>query len=1550
MYNRLRAIIATGNLYRPLAVLWLCALLAAFACPAYGDATFIPAGATWKYLDNGSNQGTGWRASTFNDNSWKQGPAELGYGDGGEATVVSYAGTASNKSITTYFRHRFSVADPASFESMILRLVRDDGAVVYLNGVEILRSNMPTGTIGYNTLASSAVDSANESAFFQSSLPITQLQAGENVLAVEIHQVNGSSSDISFNLELIGVTKIPSVTVVPAGSTWKYLDNGSNQGTAWSAPSFNDSGWASGPAELGYGDGGEATLLSYGPSTTSRYITTYLRRSFSVDDPAEYAALKLRLMRDDGAVVYLNGIEIHRSNMPSGTVTSSTLASTAVGGADESTFFQVTLPNTLLAGVNVLAVELHQSAASSSDLSFDLEMLGLLEAPSVNVVRGPYLQKGTPTSMVIRWRTDVPTSSKVWFGTNPAELGGVAESAAQTTEHEVQISDLQSDTQYFYAIGSQTGQIASGSEYTFFTAPPVGTRQPFRFWVLGDSGTANADAAAVRDAYTGFGGDQYTNLWLMLGDNAYPNGTDTEFQAAVFNMYPTMLRQSPLWSTLGNHEYYTSQGAPYFDLHTFPTQGEAGGVPSGTEKYYSFDYGNVHFICLDSMSSDRSPDGAMATWLRTDLESTTQDWIIAFFHHPPYSFGSHNSDNVNGNDLELLEMRKNILPILEAGGVDLVMGGHSHSYERSFPIDGHYGLSSTFSESMKKATGSGKEINGVGAYTKPTGLAANQGAVYAVAGSSGKATNWWGGSRERINPNPYPAMFVSLLELGSLVLDVDGNRLDVKFLDSTGTVEDEFTIRKDTFNSPPTVAITSPAGGSTVNSPVTVTAVTTPGPESEGGSVEQVDFYFGEQLIGSTSTPVAGSPGTFEVVWNNAPAGTHSITATAFDDLGASANSAAVSVTINGAPSVAITSPAPNATFNAPATIQIAADATDVEGPVSQVAFYSGTTLIGTDTTSPFSITWQDVAVGTYHLTAVATDAGGISTTSNGIIVNVTEPNMAPVVTLASPTSGATFNAPATIQLAATASDEDGSVQKVEFYSGGNLLSTDTAAPYEFTWTDVAAGSYAIAAVVTDNRGTSTASATAFVTVNAAPAVAITSPAPNATFTAPATVQINADATDLEGPVAQVAFYAGVTLIGTDTTAPFAVAWENVAAGAYQLTAVATDAAGVSTTSAPIAVSVIEPNMAPVVTLTSPTSGATFNAPATIQLAATALDEDGSVQKVEFYSGGNLLSTDTAAPYEFTWTDVAAGSYAIAAVVTDNRGTNTASATAFVTVNAAPAVAITSPAPNATFTAPATVQIDADATDPEGPVAQVAFYAGVTLIGTDTTAPFAVAWENVAAGAYQLTAVATDAAGVSTTSAPIGINVMQPNTAPLVNLTSPTSGQRFTAPATIQVNATASDEDGIVQKVEFYSGANLLSTDTAAPYEFTWTGVAAGTYSISAVVTDDRGATAATPAVEVIVEALLPPAVPSNLTATPVSKTQINLSWTDNSGNETGFRIERATSNTFTKNVTTFNVDANVTVFSDNTLKANTQYFYRVRAFNDIGDSAYIQASAKTPR
>jgi acid phosphatase type 7 len=408
------------------------------------------------------------------------------------------------------------------------------------------------------------------------------------------------------------------------------------------------------------------------------------------------------------------------------------------------------------------------------------------------VTRGPYLQMGTSQSITVRWRTNVATNSRVRYGTAPNDLPWAADNLNLTTEHEVTLSGLLPDGTYYYSIGTTTATLAGGdATHYFVTAPMTGTAKQTRIWVLGDSGTADANARAVRDAYLNFTGQTRTDLVLMLGDNAYDDGTDAEYQRAVFDMYPMVLRNTVLWPTIGNHDTAGSTVPgiyPYHEIFSLPTNAEAGGMPSGTENYYSFDYGNIHFISLDSMTSDRSANGPMMTWLRSNLASTTQPWIIAFWHHPPYSKGSHDSDT----EIELIEMRENALPILEEAGVDLVLAGHSHSYERSFLISGHYGHSTTFNQSMIKDGGSGRADTADGAYERPPGP--HEGSVYVVAGSSGYL---------RTAPLNHPVMYISHVRLGSLVLDIDGNRLDAKFLDSAGVVRDYFTIIKGSPPSPP---------------------------------------------------------------------------------------------------------------------------------------------------------------------------------------------------------------------------------------------------------------------------------------------------------------------------------------------------------------------------------------------------------------------------------------------------------------------------------------------------------------------------------------------------------------------------------------------------------------------------------------------------------------------------------------------------------------------------------------------------------------------------
>lgn len=414
-------------------------------------------------------------------------------------------------------------------------------------------------------------------------------------------------------------------------------------------------------------------------------------------------------------------------------------------------------------------------------------------AVAATLTRGPYLQNGTPSSAVVRWRSSTPTDTLVQYGDAPGNLTLSAYNPVITTEHEIAISGLAPNSLIYYSVGSSTETLAGNdANHYFITFPPIAQPTKARVWVLGDAGTQTSSQIAVRDAYYGFTGTKHTDLWLMLGDNAYETGTDTEYQGAVFDMYPAMLRKSVLFSTLGNHDTGGSTAFvdtyPYFQMFTFPVNGEAGGVASGTEHYYSHDFGNIHFICLDSMTANRATNGPMASWLRADLANTLGTWVVAYWHHPSYSKGSHNSDT----ETELIQMRQNFNPILEAGGVDLVLAGHSHSYERSFLIDRHYGLSSTFNNTNKIDGGSGRDAT---PYLKPSGLAANKGAVYSVAGSSGKIS---GGTLN------HSAMFVSLNVLGSVVLDFSINRLDFQFVNSSGAVQDYFTVIKGVAPNPPT--------------------------------------------------------------------------------------------------------------------------------------------------------------------------------------------------------------------------------------------------------------------------------------------------------------------------------------------------------------------------------------------------------------------------------------------------------------------------------------------------------------------------------------------------------------------------------------------------------------------------------------------------------------------------------------------------------------------------------------------------------------------------
>jgi regulation of enolase protein 1 (concanavalin A-like superfamily) len=394
-------------------------------------------------------------------------------------------------------------------------------------------------------------------------------------------------------------------------------------------------------------------------------------------------------------------------------------------------------------------------------------------------------------------------------------------------------------------------------------------------------------------------------------------------------------------------------------------------------------------------------------------------------------------------------------------------------------------------------------------------------------------------------------------------------------------------------NKPPTVSISIPATASATTAGYTAPAnlVLNATASDTDGSVVKVDFYANGQPVGSD----ASSP--FSATWSNVAAGTYSLTAVATDNGGATATSPALAVTVGGAankpPTVSITAPAPSASYTAPASVSITATALDSDGTVAKVDFYSNGQPLGSDTTSPYSFNWTNVAAGTYSVSAIATDNAGATATSQQVTVTVAAPaNKPPTVSITAPSSSASYTAPANVSITATALDSDGTVAKVDFYSNGQPLGSDTTSPYIFSWTNVAAGTYTLTAIATDNTGAKTTSAGVTVTVapppNKPPTVSISTPAAGTVYTAPASMSIAAIASDPDGSVVRVDFYAGTQQVGSAVSSPFSVTWSGVPGGAYSLTAIATDNAGARTTSLPVSINVAIPLGATVV-LTPPT-------------------------------------------------------------------------------------------------------------------------------------------------------------------------------------------------------------------------------------------------------------------------------------------------------------------------------------------------------------------------
>ena len=754
------------------------------------------------------------------------------------------------------------------------------------------------------------------------------------------------------------------------------------------------------------------------------------------------------------------------------------------------------------------------------------------------LVRGPYLQSGTPTSTVIKWRTNTVTDSKVWYGNSFDQLLQTESVSGSLLDHEITITNLNPNTTYYYAIGDSNGQLSGGdTDHYFTTAPTVGTDQSITAWILGDCGTGNANQAAVRDAYHNYIGNTHTDMILLLGDNAYNSGTDTEYQGAIFDIYTSKLKNSMVWSCPGNHDYYAQSGlnADYYDIFTFPTSGEAGGLASNTEKYYAFDYGNIHIISLDSHDENRDVGSPMLTWLENDLAATMQEWVVVIFHHPPYTKGSHNSDTEG----RLIDMRENVLPILENYGVDLVLSGHSHSYERSKLVQGHYGVSGTYSAATHDIDGGDGRSDGDGTYQQNS---SEEGVVYIVTGSAGKISSM---------QDTHPVMYYSVSRLGSTILEVNGEQMDVKFLNSNGVVEDYLTILQ---NGIPKVHWTNPSDQQTfINlNPIPLTAMAT----DNNGTISKVEFFVNGVSVGVDNTA------PYSLDWTPPAYADYMLSVTTTDDEGKT-NTSDLSITVQNGPNTTIeiaindknddveerTSTGavdltssdlelvdeggtvnqevglrfnlvniPRGATITNAYLQFTTDEVEsgasnlsVYGEVSDnsIAFSTNNFNVSCRTKTSAKIDWTPVAwptigaagaaqqtpnlqsiiqpivnrqgwVANHSMTFILTGSGDRTADSydagaaNAPVLHVSYilPNgKVPLVLWTSPLDQEIINSLDPLSLAVSAIDEDGSITEVEFFVDNVSIGIDATSPYTMNWTPTTYDEYTLKAIATDNVG-----------------------------------------------------------------------------------------------------------------------------------------------------------------------------------------------------------------------------------------------------------------------------------------------------------------------------------------------------------------------------------------------------------------------------------------------------------------------------------------------
>lgn len=398
------------------------------------------------------------------------------------------------------------------------------------------------------------------------------------------------------------------------------------------------------------------------------------------------------------------------------------------------------------------------------------------------IVRGPYLQSMTSESVLIQWRTATPQPSSLILETKGEKKSRVITDTNRVIDHVLKVAGLVSSKTYTY-------KISANHQGSFHPKPKAGDPNSVRVWALGDFGYDTPNQKAVISAIKNYTAEKPIDAWIWLGDNAYNNGKEEEYQKYVFDVYgKDFFPHLALYPSPGNHDYSGKHDPtipPYFKIFSMPTQAEAGGVASHSESYYSVDYGSLHLVSIDTELRDKEGNqvmdgkGDQYDWLAKDLAANRLPFTIVYFHKPPYSKGSHDSDT----ESDMKNMREKVNPLFEKYQVDVVLAGHSHVYERTKPLRGHFGLNDSFDAATHIVT-TEKAPNHYVVGKK------GQGVIYVVNGSGGKL-----GGRE---PGyPLRSAVYSNTELGgSMIFDVSKSKFDAKWVAADGQVRDQFIIEK----------------------------------------------------------------------------------------------------------------------------------------------------------------------------------------------------------------------------------------------------------------------------------------------------------------------------------------------------------------------------------------------------------------------------------------------------------------------------------------------------------------------------------------------------------------------------------------------------------------------------------------------------------------------------------------------------------------------------------------------------------------------------------